>query len=143
MQTHKCNRFDGDHPPGIECLDDDQAIYLLQGMEADTLLEVGRVSDRLYTLVADKRVWRQLLKKIDAFTSEKVKELALYMEKAKSQEMRQEVLREAGKRLKEQARPGNKMTFVLTVPGWGATHTLEMDVGLCSLVKVFCLESEI
>ena len=112
-------------------------------MEADTLMEVGRVSDRLYTLVADKRVWRQLLKKIDAFTSEKVKELALYMEKAKSQEMRQEVLREAGKRLKEQARPGNKMTFVLTVPGWGPPRTLEMDVGLCSLVKVFCLESEI
>ena len=132
MQTHKCTRFEEDHPPGIECLADGQVLYLLQWMDADTLLNVGRASDRLHTLVSDKTVWRGLLKRVEAFDPERIKELAVFVEKTKNPEIRQEVLREAGKRLKEQAGEvqGRKMKFVLTIPGWGAPDTLEMDVGL-------------
>ena len=130
--THTCNRFNEEHPPGIDCLADGQVLHLLQWMDANTLLNVGRASEWLYTLVCDKTVWKLLLKRVEAFTPDRTKELADYVEKAKSAEMRQEVLREAGKRLKE--RPGEvrgrKMIFVFTIPGWGAPDTLEMDVGL-------------
>ena len=77
-------------------------VHLFLSMDPDVLLNVGRASDRLYQLVGDKRVWRRLLKRIEAFTAERVKQLALYLEKTKSQEMRQEVLREPAHRLKEQ-----------------------------------------
>ena len=110
-----------------------QVLYLLQWMDADTLLNVGRASDRLHTLVSDKTVWKLLLKRVETFDPEKIKELAVFVGKTKKNpEIRQEVLREAGKRLKEQAGEvqGRKMKFVLTIPGWGAPDTLEMDVGL-------------
>ena len=130
--THTCNRFNEEHPPGIDCLADGQVLHLLQWMDADTLLNVGRTSDRLYLLVCDKNVWRLLLNRVGAFTPEKIKELAVFVEKAKIPEMRQEMLREAGKRLKERAGEvrGRMMKFVLTIPGWGAPDTLEMYGGL-------------
>ena len=92
-------------------------------------------------------MWRCLLKRVEAFTAERVEELAVYLEKAKRQEMRQEVLREAAHRLKAQEVHvdfqegllmdffhGHKMKFLLTIPGWGTPHTLEMDVWLRDVV---------
>ena len=57
VQTHTCQRVVGDHPPGIDCLPDEQVIPLLLFFDTDTLLNVGLASDRLYHLVCDKEVW--------------------------------------------------------------------------------------
>ena len=66
------------------------------------MLAVGRANVRLYKLVCNQEVWRWLLKGIEDFTAERLRELRVFVKKAKSEEMRQEVLREAAQRLEKE-----------------------------------------
>ena len=109
LQTHKCHRVDGDHRPGFDCLDDLQVINLMLYLDVDSLINLGKASERLYHLVCDKKVWRSLLKRVEDFTTERVQQLTVFLEKSSSsQEMRQEVLREAARRLHEQVAEGSQ-----------------------------------
>ena len=119
-------------------MEDNLVIQLLLRMDADTLLAVGRANVRLYKLVCNQEVWRWLLKGIENFTAERLQELRVFVKKAKkSEEMRQEVLREAAHRLeKEQVHDGDKsssyanlntMRFSVSIPGWGKPYILETD----------------
>ena len=136
-QTHTCNRDREAHLPGLECMEDNLVIHLLLRMDANTLLAVGRTSKRLYQLVCKREVWRWLLKGIEDFTEERLQELKVFVKKAESEEMRQEVLREAAHRLeKEQVHDGDKsssyanlntMRFSVSIPGWGKPYILETD----------------
>ena len=76
LQVHICS-LPGDHFPGFDCLPDEQILPLLLAIDSETLLKVGRTSQRLHTLVCDRRVWRHLLKGLD-LTKERVKEVLLF-----------------------------------------------------------------
>ena len=132
LQTHKCHRVDGDHRPGFDCLDDLQVINLMLYLDVDSLINLGKASERLYHLVCDKKVWRSLLKRVEDFTTERVQQLTVFLEKSSSsQEMRQEVLREAARRLHEQVAEGvPRMEFSVCIPGWGNPSVFQMDAGL-------------
>ena len=118
-------------------MEDNLVIQLLLRMEADTLLAVGRANVRLYKLVCNQEVWRWLLKGIEDFTVERLRELRVFVKRAKSEEMRQEVLREAAHRLeKEQVHDGdnsslyanlNTMRFSVSIPGWGKPYILFLE----------------
>ena len=108
-------------------------IQLLLRMDADTLLAVGRANVRLYKLVCNQEVWRWLLKGIENFTAERLQELRVFVKKAKkSEEMRQEVLREAAHRLKKEfVHHGESWgllgTMSVSIQGWGKPYILETD----------------
>ena len=143
-QTHTCNRDREAHLPGLECMEDNLVIHLLLRMDANTLLTVGRTSKRLYQLVCKREVWRWLLKGIEDFTEERLQELNVFVKKAESEEMRQEVLREAAHRLKmkEQVRFADwrgkeKVGLVVSIPGWGNPYILETAIGLHCEVRSF------
>ena len=131
-QTHTCNRDREAHLPGLECMEDNLVIHLLLHMDADTLLTVGRTSNRLYKLVCKMVVWRWLLKGIEDFTEERLQELKVFVKKAESEEMRQEVLREAAHRLKKEfVHHGESWgllgTMSVSIQGWGKPYILETD----------------
>ena len=46
-------------------------------MDSETLLQVGKISPRLYSLVCDRQVWKHLLKEVDDLDKEQVEELAV------------------------------------------------------------------
>ena len=126
-------------------MEDNLVIHLLLHMNADTLLTVGRTSKRLYQLVCKREVWRWLLKGIEDYTAERLQELRVFVKKAKkSEEMRQEVLREAAHRLKmkEQVRFADwrgkeKVGLVVSIPGWGNPYILETAIRLHCEVRSF------
>ena len=131
-QTHTCNRDREAHLPGLECMEDNLVIHLLLRMDANTLLTVGRTSKRLYQLVCKREVWRWLLKGIEDFTEERLQELKVFVKKAESEEMRQEVLREAAHRLKKEfVHHGESWgllgTMSVSIQGWGKPYILETD----------------
>ena len=136
LQTHKCHRVDGDHRPGFDCLDDLQVINLMLYLDVDSLINLGKASERLYHLVCDKKVWRSLLKKVEEFTEDRVRELSVFAENSdSSQDLRQEVLREVADRLKEEEElllPDNpKFKLSVSIPGWGGNPSIvQMDVQL-------------
>ena len=105
-------------------------------LDPNSLLNLGRASDRLYHLVCDKKVWRSLLKKVEEFTEDRVRELSVFAENSdSSQDLRQEVLREAADRLKEEEElllPDNpKFKLSVSIPGWGGNPSIvQMDVKL-------------
>ena len=71
-------------------------------MDSDTLLNCGRASERLFNLVSDRQVWRQLLKKIPEFSKSKVQELKGLQSPQGSKvslEMVQEVAMEVARRI--------------------------------------------
>ena len=71
-------------------------------MDSDTLLNCGRASERLFRLVSDRQVWRQLLKKIPEFSKSKVQELKGLQSPQGSKvslEMVQEVAMEVARRI--------------------------------------------
>ena len=71
-------------------------------MDSDTLLNCGRASERLFKLVSDRQVWRQLLKKIPEFSKSKVQELKGLQSPQGSKvslEMMQEVAMEVARRI--------------------------------------------
>ena len=74
LQTHTCS-LPQDHMPGLDCLSDEQVLPLLLTMDSETLLQVGKSSPRLYSLVCDRQVWRHLLKEVDDLDQEQVEEL--------------------------------------------------------------------
>ena len=124
-------------------MEDNLVIHLLLRMDANTLLTVGRTSKRLYQLVCKREVWRWLLKGIEDFTEERLQELKVFVKKAESEEMRQEVLREAAHRLKmkEQVRFADrrgkeKVGLAVSIPGWGNPY-IQTDVGLRLKVRSF------
>ena len=135
-QTHTCNRDREAHLPGLACMEDNLVIHLLLHMDADTLLTVGRTSNRLYKLVCKMVVWRWLLKGIKDFTAERLQELRVFVKKAKSEEMGQdsgpisslllqEVLREAAHRLVKEKEVGDKLiSLSVSIPGWGKPYIL-------------------
>ena len=144
MQAHKCHRVAGEHRPGFACLDDYLVIHLMLFLDPNSLLNLGRASDRLYHLVCDKKVWRSLLKKVEEFTEDRVRELSVFAENSdSSQDLRQEVLREAADRLKEEEElllPDNpKFKLSVSIPGWGGNPSIvQMDVKLrCDYAEVF------
>ena len=115
-------------------------------LDPNSLLNLGRASDRLYHLVCDKKVWRSLLKKVEEFTEDRVRELSVFAENSdSSQDLRQEVLREAADRLKEEELllPDNpvalKIKLSVSIPGWGGNPSIvQMDVKLrCDYAEVF------
>ena len=119
-------------------MEDNLVIHLLLHMDADTLLTVGRTSNRLYKLVCKMVVWRWLLKGIEDYTAERLQELRVFVKKAKkSEEMRQEVLREAAHRLEKKfVHHGDKssllalldpMRLSVSIQGWGKPYILETD----------------
>ena len=137
MQAHKCHRVAGEHRPGFACLEDNLVIHLMIYLDPNSLLNLGRASDRLYHLVCDKKVWRSLLKKVEEFTEDRVRELSVFAENSdSSQDLRQEVLREAADRLKEELLlPDNpeapKLKLSVSIPGWGGNPSIvQMDVKL-------------
>ena len=134
MQAHKCHRVAGEHRPGFSCLDDYQVIHLMLFLDPNSLLNLGRASDRLYHLVCDKKVWRSLLKKVEEFTEDRVRELSVFAENSdSSQDLRQEVLREVADRLKKELLlPDNpKFKLSVSIPGWGGNPSIvQMDVKL-------------
>ena len=67
-------------------------------MDPDTLLNCGRASKRLFDLVCDRIVWRNLLKKIGEFSKEKLEELVVFGKKG-SAEMMPEVVKEEARRI--------------------------------------------
>ena len=107
-------------------------IHLLLHLPPSTLLTVGRTSKRLYQLVCKREVWRWLLKGIEDFTEERLQELNVFVKKAESEEMRQEVLREAAHRLKKEfVHHGESWgllgTMSVSIQGWGKPYILETD----------------
>ena len=87
---------------GLDDLSDEQVIPLLLFMDSDTLLNCGRASERLFKLVSDRQVWRQLLKKIPEFSKSKVQELKGLQSPQGSKvslEMVQEVAMEVARRI--------------------------------------------
>ena len=135
-QTHTCNRDREAHLPGLACMEDNLVIHLLLHMDADTLLTVGRTSNRLYKLVCKMVVWRWLLKGIKDFTAERLQELRVFVKKAEREEMGQdsgpisslllqEVLREAARRLVKEKEVGDKLiSLSVSIPGWGKPYIL-------------------
>ena len=91
----------GDHLPGLDCLPDEQVLPLLMAMDSDTLLQVGKMSARLYCLVLDRHVWRHLLKGVE-LDKEQVEVLAVFGRGLfgiqGSPEMRSDILKEAAER---------------------------------------------
>ena len=86
----------------MDDLSDEQVIPLLLFMDSDTLLNCGRASERLFNLVSDRQVWRQLLKKIPEFSKSKVQELKGLQSPQGSKvslEMVQEVAMEVARRI--------------------------------------------
>ena len=136
MQAHKCHRVAGEHRPGFACLEDNLVIHLMIYLDPNSLLNLGRASDRLYHLVCDKEVWRSLLKKVESFTEDRVRELSVFAENSdSSQDLRQEVLREVADRLKEEEElllPDNpEFKLSVSIPGWGGNPSIvQMDVKL-------------
>ena len=140
MQAHKCHRVAGEHRPGFACLEDNLVIHLMIYLDPNSLLNLGRASDRLYHLACDKKVWRSLLKKVEEFTEDRVRELSVFAENSdSSQDLRQEVLREVADRLKEEEEelllPDNpeapKLKLSVSIPGWGGNPSIvQMDVKL-------------
>ena len=49
---------------GLDQLSDDQVLPLLLAMDADTLLNCGKASERLFNLICDRVVWRQELQNV-------------------------------------------------------------------------------
>ena len=87
---------------GLDDLSDEQVIPLLLFMDSDTLLNCGRASERLFNLVSDRQVWRQMLKKIPEFSKSKVQELKGLQSPQGSKvslEMVQEVAMEVARRI--------------------------------------------
>ena len=91
----------GDHLPGLDCLPDEQVLPLLMAMDSDTLLQVGKMSARLYCLVLDRHVWRHLLKGVE-LDKEQVEVLAVFGRGLfgiqGSPEMMSDILKEAAER---------------------------------------------
>ena len=91
----------GDHLPGLDCLPDEQVLPLLMAMDSDTLLQVGKMSARLYCLVLDRHVWRHLLKGVE-LDKEQVEVLAVFGRGLfgiqGSPEMMSDILKEATER---------------------------------------------
>ena len=84
-----------------------------------------RTSKRLHRLVCDREVWVWLLRGIEIFSEEKVKELARFGSKG-SPEMKAEVVKSAGGKMKPGMRP--LITIKVGVQGWGDTlDTFEVD----------------
>ena len=136
MQAHKCHRVAGEHRPGFACLEDNLVIHLMIHLDPNSLLHLGRASDCLYHLVCDKKVWRSLLKKVEEFTEDRVRELSVFAENSdSSQDLRQEVLREVADRLKEEEElllPDNpEFKLSVSIPGWGGNPSIvQIDVQL-------------
>ena len=84
---------------GLDHLSDDQVLPLLLAMDTDTLLNCGKASERLFNLVCDREVWRELLKKSVEFTKERVEELKGFKGSKGSPEMMPELVKEAARRI--------------------------------------------
>ena len=84
-----------------------------------------RTSKRLHRLVCDREVWVWLLRGIEFFSEEKVKELARFGRNG-SPEMKAEVVKAVGSKMKPGRRPD--ITIKVGVQGWGDTlDTFEVD----------------
>ena len=84
-----------------------------------------RTSKRLHRLVCDREVWVWLLRGIEIFSEEKVKELARFGRNGRP-EMKAEVVKAVGGKMKPGRRPD--ITIKVGVQGWGDTlDTFEVD----------------
>jgi len=90
---------------GLDHLSDDQVLPLLLAMDPDTLLNCGKASERLFNLVCDREVWRELLKKTEEFIEEKVEELKEFKGSKGSPEMMPELVKESARRIPYSHKP--------------------------------------
>jgi len=90
---------------GLDHLSDDQVLPLLLAMDPDTLLNCGKASERLFNLVCDREVWRELLKKTVEFAKEKVEELKGFKGSKGSPEMMPELVKESARRIPYSHKP--------------------------------------
>ena len=89
-------------------------------------MHANRTSKRLHRLVCDREVWVCLLQGIDSFSKEKVEELARFG-RNRSPEVRAEVVKAAGRKMKPSDR-WYRISIRVSVTGWGgATDTFEVD----------------
>ena len=125
LQDHIC-RLSGIHQPGIDCLSDDQILPLLLAMDSESLLNCGRASPRLYSLVCDREVWCHLVKGVD-FTKEQMEELVLFgmglFGISGSPEMMSEVVKEAARRFPV----SENVKLTIAIQSWGNPETFEVD----------------
>ena len=84
---------------GLDQLSDDQVLPLLHAMDADTLLNCGKASERLFKLVCDREIWRHLLKKAEVFNKDMLGELKAFKGTKGGPEMMPEVVIEAARRI--------------------------------------------
>ena len=96
---------------GLDDLSDEQVLPFLLVMDPDTLLNFGKTSQRLFNLVCDREVWRQLLKKTAEFTEEKVEQLRAFKGSKGSVEMMPEVVKEAARRIPFSFKPMPVLEF--------------------------------
>ena len=123
--------------PGLDCLSDEQVLPLLLAMDSETLLQVGKTSPRLYSLVCDRQVWRHLLKEVD-LGKEQVGELAEFglglFGIGGSPGMMSEVLREAARRFVFLT--GASVT--IAIPSWDGGDDFEVfDVDAAYMEELF------
>ena len=90
---------------GLDHLSDDQVLPLLLAMDPETLLNCGKASERLFNLVCDREVRRELLKKTKEFTKEKVEELKGFKGSKGSPEMMPELVQESARRIPYSHKP--------------------------------------
>jgi len=133
-QGHVCG-LPGDHLAGLNCLSDEQILPILLYMDADSLLNSGRSSDRLHRLVCDRKVWFHLLKQTAEFSKEKLEELVDFVPEKRRPELMPEVLRAAASKLPSSDPRSSPIKIIWAVQGWGAPETLDMmggNFGACS-----------
>ena len=141
FQHHMCS-LPGDHLAGLDCLSDELVLPLLLAMDSESLLKVGRTSQRLFSLVCDRQVWRHLLKGLD-FTEEQMLEQVLTLlrlpkmmdSEAKTKgifefwsnenpEMMSEILKEMATR---SIYLTGTVKLKIEIQSWGAPETFEVD----------------
>ena len=142
LQAHICC-LNGDHRPGLDCLSDEQIFPLLHAMDSESLLNCRRASPRLYRLVCDQQVWRQLLTGIE-ISSDRLEELLLFgkgpfeingqkWDGGSVPELMPEVVKEAARRFANQLRTAtewDRTRVSVAIQGWGTEDTFEMDGNL-------------
>ena len=128
----------GDHLPGLDCLSDKQAVPILMHMDVDTLLHAGRflschikiclsscificarASSRLFRLVCDPQIWRQVFKQPEEnFTKETVGKLVTFCTRDNvCREIKAEVVKLAAQGIADGSDMDLKIT--LAIQSWG------------------------
>jgi len=136
-KAHDC-RLKGDHLHGVECLSNEQLVPILLAMDPDTILNCGRASPRLYSLVCSREVWRHLLTGVE-FTKERLEELLIFgkglfevkgIEIKGSSEMMPEVVKEAARRFalvsRDDYTKDQPMVSIAIQGCWGTPVTFDM-----------------